>query len=200
MRLLSRRLRRRHGATACSTSTRRCCPLFPGPAHARARARRRREDCTARRSTSSAPRWIPARSSRRARCRSARTTRPETLAARVLAVEHRLYPAGAAARGERGGQSRRRPRRRSGDGAGAKRRCLSPTRLAGLRGAKHACVPDQRKEQDERHALMRKRQPDRHDMDAASRCRAPAARAREPPSATRAVARADSPLRAIAIA
>ena len=48
--------------------------------------------CTAARCISCAPRWMPGRSSRRRRCRCSPATRRTTLAARVLAAEHRIYP------------------------------------------------------------------------------------------------------------
>ena len=91
MRVLSRRLRRglarphpQHPPFAAAA--------LPRPEHARARARGRRQD--ARRDGAFRPRRdrSRARSSRRRPCRSSPGDTPETLAARVLEVEHRLYP------------------------------------------------------------------------------------------------------------
>ena len=66
-------------------------PLFPASTHMSARSPPAFAS-TARRCISSAPRWIPARSSRKAPCRCSPDDTAETLAARVLTVEHRIYP------------------------------------------------------------------------------------------------------------
>ena len=65
MRVLTPWLRRGAGQGGCSTSTRRCCPLFRGVAHPRARARGGRASSTAAPCISSCRNSMPARSSPR---------------------------------------------------------------------------------------------------------------------------------------
>ena len=138
-------------------------PLFPGLDTHRARARGRRRECTARRCISSAPRWMPGRSSRRPPCRSLPATRRTALAARVLAVEHRLYPLAlglvasgrAKVVGERveiGGEMRRPTRRCSRLTAQRRRRQTLAFQV-------------EREEQDQRRRLVHQRQPHRHEVD-----------------------------------
>ena len=91
MRLLTPRLRRRNGRSACSTSTRRCCPPSRAstPTSARSRPARR---CMARPCILWCRKWIPARSSRRARWRCATATPKRRSPPACSTVEHRIYP------------------------------------------------------------------------------------------------------------
>ena len=85
----------------------------------------------------SMPGWIPARSSRSARCPCCPAIRPATLHARIQVAEHALYPAGRIARlAQAARQAKTRPRNFSarGDCARATRRGHSPLpRMAAFR-------------------------------------------------------------------
>ena len=94
MRVLSDALRRSAMRAACSTSIRRCCRRIPACRRIAARSPTARAS-TAAPCISSRPRSMPARSSRRRRSPCSPDDDEATLAARVLAEEHRLLPAAA---------------------------------------------------------------------------------------------------------
>ena len=109
------RLRRRNGTGACSISIRRCCRRSRASTPTSARSKRARKS-TARRCISWCRKWIPARSSRRARLQCAPTT-ARRRSPRACSGRAPHLSAGAQAGGGRPRAGRRRPlpdRRRAG--------------------------------------------------------------------------------------